>query len=185
MVRHVRRERAERGGAGRREDEVHPRGQTRSRRMHCAERAALGGASAASLPRRGRWPDAGCCAATCGLCGFSERPARFVRVSRALRRLGVSIEARAHSARTVETGWTCSNAARELSLTARRYPFLVGQPALSIQGREKKDRRAYTCKYACAHVFVVNSPFPPRPSCAAPPARRGCTQHSDSTSSCE
>ena len=28
MVRHVRRERAERGGAGRREDEVHPRGQT-------------------------------------------------------------------------------------------------------------------------------------------------------------
>ena len=132
----------------------------RSRRMHCAERAALGGASAASLPRCGRWPDAGCCAATCGLCGFSERPARFVRVSRALRRLGVSIEARAHSARTVETGWTCSNAARELSLTARRYPFLVGQPALSIQGREKKDRRAYTCKYACAHVFVVNSPFP-------------------------
>ena len=84
----------------------------RSRRMHCAERAALGRASAASLPRCGRGPDAGCCAATCGLCGLSERPARFVRVSRAVRRLGVSIEARAHSARTVETGWTCSNAAR-------------------------------------------------------------------------
>ena len=40
---------------------------------------------------------------------------------------------------------------------------------------EKRDRRAYTCKYACAHVFVVNSPFP-----AVPPARRGCTQHSTS-----
>jgi len=97
----------------------------RSRRTHCAERAALG-ASAASLPRRGRWLDAGCCAATCGLCGFSAPPARFVRVSRAVRRLGVSIEARAHSARTVETGWTCSNAARSLP-DAVLYPFLLGQ----------------------------------------------------------
>ena len=41
---------------------------------------------------------------------------------------------------------------REVELTARRYPFLVGQPALSIQGRGRKDRSAYTCKCACARI---------------------------------
>ena len=64
---------------------------------------------------------------------------------------------------------------REVELTARRYPFLVGQPALSIQGRGRKDRSAYTCKCACARICCE---FPLTP--AAPPARRGCTQHSTS-----
>ena len=52
---------------------------------------------------------------------------------------------------------------------------LLAPPHSAFRGGEKRDRRAYTCKYACAHVFVVNSPFP-----AVPPARRGCTQHSTS-----
>ena len=75
-----------------------------SRRIDCALRASFGTSAAASLLRRDRWLDGGGCGVTCGLCGFSARPATFVRVSRAARRFGVSIEARIHAASDGEDG---------------------------------------------------------------------------------